>query len=207
MTPQDQEPWPEHAVCARCGTPLGQDYQESPLGLRFCEDCFDGAVREKARERAAEIYLRGRCSRCGGSLINGYRLSTFGVVRCLSCSESPRDAGTADLPAGRAAGGEDAGDEPAGGRAEAVAATILWAGLFLSHLLLFVDILVSPAAGSFLARPDSYFRGLICLDLLTIVALLASKRLPASRYAAICTLLIAAAFIILLGREVLGLMR
>jgi len=43
--------------------------------------------REKERERSAEIYLKGRCSKCGGSLINGYRLSDLGVLYCISCHE------------------------------------------------------------------------------------------------------------------------
>ena len=85
MTPDNQEQWPEHMVCARCGALLTNDYRESPLGLRFCPDCFESTVKEKERERSAEVYLRGRCSNCGGSLINGYRLSKLGVIYCLSC--------------------------------------------------------------------------------------------------------------------------
>lgn len=64
---------------------LGKDFKESALGLRFCADCFEKAVKEKERERSAEIYLKGRCSDCGGSLINGYRLSKLGVIYCVSC--------------------------------------------------------------------------------------------------------------------------
>jgi len=85
MNSDIQDQWPEHAVCARCGTVLGKEYQESALGLRFCTDCFESAIREKERERSAEIYLTGHCSDCGGSLINGYRLNKFGVIYCVSC--------------------------------------------------------------------------------------------------------------------------
>lgn len=85
MIPEEQDEWLEHMLCARCGAPLGQEYRESSLGLRFCPDCFAGAIQEKEREREAEIYLRGRCSKCGGTLINGYRQSELGVIYCVAC--------------------------------------------------------------------------------------------------------------------------
>ncbi len=87
MSSADQNEWPEHMLCARCGEPLAEGYRESALGLRFCAECYGGTIREKERERDAEIYLKGRCSNCGGSLINGYRLSELGVIYCISCHD------------------------------------------------------------------------------------------------------------------------
>ena len=72
-------------LCVRCGAVLGEDYEENSLGLRFCAECYDGPIREKERERDADIYLNKRCSNCGGSLINGYRQSKLGVIYCVSC--------------------------------------------------------------------------------------------------------------------------
>ena len=92
MTPEEPTKWPEHMLCARCGAPLDEDYKESSLGLRFCTECYDGAIKQKERERDSEIYLKGRCSECGGSLINGYRMSRLGVVYCLRCHRDAPDA-------------------------------------------------------------------------------------------------------------------
>jgi len=85
MAPEETTEWPEHMLCARCGAALGEDFQENPLGLRFCNSCYVGAIQEKERERSSEIYLKGRCSECGGSLINGYRMSGLGVIYCIHC--------------------------------------------------------------------------------------------------------------------------
>ena len=77
--------WPEHMLCARCDGVLDKDYRENSLGLRFCAECYTGAIEEKERERDSEIFLKGRCSDCGNSLINGYRMSRLGVIYCLRC--------------------------------------------------------------------------------------------------------------------------
>jgi len=84
----DKNTWDEHALCARCGAPLGEDYRQNSLGLRFCPECFGGTIEEKERERRSEIYLQGHCANCGGSLINGYRQSKLGVIYCIRCHES-----------------------------------------------------------------------------------------------------------------------
>lgn len=205
MSAENHDQWPEHAVCARCGAPLGEDYRESPLGVRFCADCFDSAVQEKARERAAEIYLRGHCSNCGASLINGYRLSTLGVVYCISCYDNlpgPAEQAAVDE---KPAQSSSPTDERAWPRGKVAVGTVLWTSLTISHLLLFVDVLVSATSRSFLSHSGSFFKGLVCLDLLTLVSLLASDRLLAPRLATMWTLLIAVGFIILIGREAVGL--
>jgi formylmethanofuran dehydrogenase subunit E len=88
MAPQTHDEWPERVVCARCSASLGDDYRVNAIGLCFCKACFEGAIREKERERSARIYLQGRCSQCGGSLINGYRLSKLGVLYCISCYDN-----------------------------------------------------------------------------------------------------------------------
>ncbi len=205
MSAEHHEEWPEHAVCARCGAPLGNDYRQSPLGVRFCRDCFDTTVQEKARERAAELYLRGHCSNCGASLINGYRLSTLGVVYCISCYENlpcpAEQAADEEKPAQPAS----PADEPTWPRGKVAIGAVLWTSLTISHLLLFVDVLVSATSRTLLSHPGSFFKGLVCLDLLTLVSLVASERLLPPRLATIWTLLIAAGFIILIGREALGL--
>jgi len=85
MKPEKPEEWPERMLCVRCGIVLDEDVFESSLGLRFCKKCYSGTIQEKERERSAEIYLKGRCSACGGSLINGYRMSKLGVVYCIPC--------------------------------------------------------------------------------------------------------------------------
>jgi hypothetical protein len=203
MSSQDHSGWPEHAVCARCAAPLGENYKVSPLGLRFCKDCFDTTVQEKARERAAKIYLQERCSNCGNSLINGYRLSPLGVLYCTSCynnlmktpEEKTDGPSTADSEA-----------EQAGWRGSiGVSEGILWAELALSHLLFFINSLFPANYNWRLPHPDSFFKGLVCLDLLTFLLLLVSNRLPASRLRLLWTLLIASGFIILMGREIIGI--
>jgi hypothetical protein len=207
MITQNQEQWPEHAVCARCGAALGQDYRESPLGLRFCSDCFDGAIQERVRERAAEIFLRGRCSNCGGSLINGYRLNRLGVIYCLSCYGNQAEAREDVDPCTQVSRHGHPRHELAWRRTDLLAGGMFWISFAISHLFLFIDILFSSPSKSFLPHSGTFFKGLICLDLLTLVMLLASKRLPASKLATIWTLLIATGFIILVGREAFGLMR
>jgi formylmethanofuran dehydrogenase subunit E len=92
MTSKKSSEWPEHALCARCGVPLADDYRETSLGLRFCAECYAERIQEKERERSSEIYLKGRCSQCGGSLINGYETSKLGVIYCLPCFRRLRKA-------------------------------------------------------------------------------------------------------------------
>jgi formylmethanofuran dehydrogenase subunit E len=87
VTATDGGSWVEHELCARCGAPLGEDYRQNSLGLRFCAECFGSTIEEKERERRSEIYLKGRCASCGGSLINGYRQSKLGVIYCIRCFE------------------------------------------------------------------------------------------------------------------------
>ena len=89
MTPENSSEWPENLLCARCDAVLGEDFSKNSLGLRFCPKCFAGTIKEKKRERDAEIYLKGSCSECGGSLINGYHMSELGVICCLSCRTRP----------------------------------------------------------------------------------------------------------------------
>lgn len=202
MSADEHTSWPEHAVCARCGTPLGEHYRESPLGLRFCNDCFGGAIQEKARERAAELYLHGRCSGCGGSLINGYRLTTLGVVYCLSCFEHLPTPET--KPWSDTSGKEPEGDEAlrASKKLNAVFGVFLLIGLVAAHVLFYMDALVKTAHSPLIHHPDSYFKSLACLDLLTILFLLVWNRFPSTRLRAVTALLIASGFIILVGREV-----
>lgn len=139
-------------------------------------------------------------------MINGYRLSTLGVVYCISCYENlpgPAEQAAADKEPAQPSSPPDESARPKGNLA---VGAVLWTSLTVSHLLLFIDILVSAASRSFLPHPGSFFKGLVCLDLLTLVSLLASDRLLAPRLATIWTLLIAAGFIILIGREAIGLM-
>lgn len=206
MNPENGHEWPEHGICARCGASLEREYRESPLGLRFCPECFDSTIQEKARRRAAEIYLRGRCSNCGASLINGYRLSQAGVIYCLSCharlAETAGDIGAAD----RTAGAENGPSEPKRNRREIAAKGAFWASLAVSHLLLFTDALLAPTK-ELLPHPGPFFRGLVCLDLLAVTLFLAPERLLPSRLAGIWALLITAGFIILIVWEAVGLIR
>jgi hypothetical protein len=204
MTPENEHGWPEHGICARCGASLEREYRESPLGLRFCPACFDSTIQEKARQRAAEIYVRGRCSNCGASLINGYRLSQFGVIYCLSCHANLAETGEDIEAARRIAGTQDAQSEPQGKRREIAAKGAFWTSLAVSHLLLFTDALLAPTNG-FLPHSGPFFRGLVCLDLLAITLFLAPERLLPSKLAGIWTLLITAGFIILIAWEAASL--
>jgi hypothetical protein len=188
----DREQWPEHAVCARCAAPLTDDYQISPLGLRFCKSCFDGAIQEKVKERAAAIYVKGRCSRCGKSLINGYRLNQFGVLYCLSCFDSSPQASPAPAP--------DEGDDVA--QRESVlkitslegALTVL---IIVSHLLFFLDFLLSGR----LFHGRFFFRPLVALDLLTLILLAIMRRSSTSWRLLAGTLLLTLAFTILVVEQ------
>ena len=203
MTPENGNSWPEHGICARCGASLEPEYRESPLGLRFCAECFDSTIQEKARRRAAEIYLRGRCSNCGASLINGYRLSQLGVIYCLSCHANLPEIREDAEAAGRTEA-ENARSELQGERREIAARVALWASLVVSHLLLFTAILLSSSNGS-LPPSGPFLKGLVCLDLLAITLFLAPESLLPSWLAGIGTLLITAGFIILIGWETASL--
>ncbi len=190
-------------MCARCAAPLGENYKVSPLGLRFCNDCFDTAIQEKVRERAAKIYLQEHCSNCGKSLINGYRLSPLGVLYCISCynalpktTEEKTDEPSAD---------DTVTDEAGSKGSIGVSEGILWVGLALSHFLFFINFLSLADFKWRLPHPNAYSKGLVCLDFLTLLLLLVSKRLPASRLRLLWTLLIASGFIILMGREIIGI--
>lgn len=194
MAVDQQEQWPEHAVCARCAAPLTDDYRQSPLGLRFCKDCFDGTIQEKVKERAAAIYVKGRCSKCGKSLINGYRLNQFGVLHCLSCSDVPSKTAESS-PASEEENVEE--QTPAMGRTEIFLIILL----ITAHLLFFADFLLSGR----LLHGQKFFRPLVTLDLLTLILLLVSRRLSASWLTTLLTLLLVSGFIILVVREVLAL--
>jgi hypothetical protein len=198
MFPQESDDWPEHAVCARCGAALGSDYRESPLGLRFCPDCFGGTIQEKARERAAEIYLSGRCSNCGGSLINGYRLSKLGVLYCVPCYERR----SLDAQAPRALAQVEPEPPPEQAVFKLFPAAALVVTLSIAHLLFFLHAVIQRPR--VLPHSDSYLRALICLDLLTSVLFLGAKHVG-SRMTNLWALLIAAGFIILVVRELLSL--
>lgn len=138
-------------------------------------------------------------------MINGYRLSTLGVVYCISCYKNLPGPAEQAAAHEKLAQPSSPPDEPAWPKGKVAIGAVLWTSLTVSHLLLFVDILVSATSRSFLSHPGSFFKGLVCLDLLTLVLLLASERLLAPRLATIWTLLIAAGFIILIGRETVGL--
>lgn len=199
MSIPEQEHWPEHAVCARCGSSLADGYRESPLGLRFCVECFDGTVQEKARQRSAEIYLHGRCSSCGRSLINGYRLSKLGVVYCIGCYENrPQPKDWAHAPETS----EAPSSERQKGVADTFAGPMLWTGLIASHLLFFLELL-----RPLLPHPDAYLRALVGLDFLSLLVLAFSRGRSdsASRVLAVWNLLIGMGFIILCLREVIAL--
>ncbi|GAB4333148.1 MAG: hypothetical protein Kow0099_05010 [Candidatus Abyssubacteria bacterium] len=193
MFPQEPDDWPEHAVCARCGSPLGPDFRESPLGLRFCPECFGGTIQEKARERAAELYLRGRCSNCGGSLINGYRMSKLGVLYCVPCYERR----LSEVPAPEGPGEPEAGHTEAA-VVERFPATLLFLTLSISHLLFFLHVVFQGVG--LLVHADLYLKALIILDLLTVILFLGGRHIG-SRLANIWALLIAMGFIILVLRE------
>ncbi|RJP14554.1 MAG: hypothetical protein C4520_21350 [Candidatus Abyssobacteria bacterium SURF_5] len=189
----NQEQWPEHAVCARCAAPLTDDYRESPLGLRFCKDCFDGTVQEKVRERAALIYVKGRCSKCGKSLINGYRLNQFGVIYCLSCSDSP------SKPASESVAGEQNPDEKSDtGRAATPLEYLLVVSIMVSHLLFFLDFLLAGR----LLRGETFFRPLVALDLVALILLVISRRFSSSWFSILWSLLLVAGYIILVLGEI-----
>lgn len=203
MFSQHHDEWPEHAVCARCAAPLNENYRVSPLGLRFCSDCFDTAIQEKVRERAAKIYLQGHCSSCGNSLINGYRLSQLGVLYCIPCFDNlPK---TPEQKTDEQAPAQTAPNE--GGRSAGmiVVEGVLWVSLASAHLLFFINALPLIRHKRYLLHPDSYLGGLICLDLLTLLLLVVSRRSPASRLTLFLSLLIITGFIILIGREIVSL--
>jgi hypothetical protein len=188
----DQEQWPEHAVCARCAAPLDKNFQVSPLGLRFCKDCFDGTVQEKVKERAAAIYVKGKCSNCGRSLINGYRMNQFGVLYCLSCS----DPSTAGAEA-KQEEYQDNGSEEVSSRT-APSALLLIAAIILSHLLFLLDFAL-PAG---LFHGKTFFRPLVSLDLLTLLLMAASRRISVFWFQFWFALLLALAFAILILGEI-----
>jgi hypothetical protein len=187
----EREQWPEHAVCARCAAPLTDAYQESPLGLRFCRDCFDKTIQDKVKERAAAIYLKGQCANCGKSLINGYRINQFGVLYCLSCSDlSPRGASgeTSEKP------------EPLGDKKEerTLADALLLVAIIISHLLFLADIFL---AGRFF-HGQTFFRSLIMLDFLALLLMGIGQRSSSSRFRFWLTLLLVLAFTILIVRGI-----
>ncbi len=195
MPTDHQEQWPEHAVCARCAAPLGDDFQESPLGLRFCKDCFDGTIQEKVRERAAVIYIKGKCSKCGKSLINGYRLNQFGVLYCLACSDVP-----AQKPPEPDAE-EESSETPRESGIETQAVVVLLLLLATAHLIYFADYLLSGR----ILNGTTFFRPLVSLDLLTLVLLVVSRRLSPSLFTLIWSLLLCLSFFILIVRGLAAL--
>jgi hypothetical protein len=77
--------------------------------------------------------------------------------------------------------------------------------LSAAHLLFYVDALFFTRQPSLVRHPDSYFKCLACLDLLTILLLLAWSRFSSARFRAVAALLIATGFIILVGRELLSM--
>jgi hypothetical protein len=194
MLSDPQEQWPEHAVCARCAAPLTDDYRESPLGLRFCKDCFDSAIQEKVKERAAAIYVKGHCSKCGRSLINGYRLNQFGVIYCLSCSGGPSEG--ASKPA--AVDSDDSREQP-----ERITGfeILLVVVLVAAHLLFFLDFLLSGR----LFHGQRFFRPLVSLDLPTLILLAVLRHFSASWLSHFLTLLLSLCYIILVVKQIIVL--
>ena len=187
----EQEQWLEHAVCARCAAPLTDAYQESPLGLRFCRDCFDKTIQDKVNERAAAIYLKGQCANCGKPLINGYRINQFGVLYCLSCSDlSPHAA--SDEPSTQ--------QEPLDEKREQrpLADSFLLIAIVISHLFFLIDFLL---AGRFF-HGQSFFRFLIMLDFLALLLMGIGQRSFPSRLRFWLTLLLLLAFTILIMRGI-----
>jgi hypothetical protein len=127
----------------------------------------------------------------------------LGVLYCTSCcdnlSQSPSEK--ADEQAAT-----DAVPDKVGRKVSlTVAEGVLWTSLFVSHLLFFTHLLSLPNSRWHIPHPDSYFKGLICLDFLTLFFLLASKRLSTSRFGFLWALLIASGFIILVAREIVSL--
>lgn len=187
-----QEQWPEHAVCARCAAPLSDAYQVSPLGLRFCKDCFDGAIQEKVKERAAALFLKGRCANCGRSLINGYRMNQFGVLYCLTCAESSQPSRPKMVE-------EEPPDVQQTEKGHAFPVDMFLIGsVLIPHLLFFADFLLS---GHFF-HGKTFFRPLVSLDLLALLLLAIARRTMPSRLQFWLTLLLATAFTILVVEQV-----
>lgn len=187
----EHEQWPEHAVCARCAAPLTDAYQESPLGLRFCRDCFDKTIQDKVKERAAAIYLKGQCANCGKSLINGYRINQFGVLYCLSCSDlSPRGASEE----------VSAKQEPDGEKKEEhnLADSFLLISIVISHLLFFVDFFLTNR----FFNGQISFRPLVVLDFLALLFMGVGRRSFSSRFHFWLTLLLILAFTILIVKAI-----